>query len=147
MGDNDSAVRFAHTLKGVGGSIGAIGLQRLGADLEQTLKENTVADIESLLADTSAELESVLAAIREALGLDGGTIKAEAGEMPANYNERLRELAGQIEGYDGEASDTLDALITEVGDQEVSAWLGSLAKLLGDYDYDGALAAIKEIME
>ena len=147
VGDNDSAVRFAHTLKGVGGSIGAIGLQRLGADLEQTLKENTVADIESLLADTSAELESVLAAIREALGLDGGTIKAEAGEMPANYNERLRELAGQIEGYDGEASDTLDALITEVGDQEVSAWLGSLAKLLGDYDYDGALAAIKEIME
>ena len=146
-GDNDSAVRFAHTLKGVGGSIGAAELQSLGAELERTLKENPTADVQSLLEDTAAELDRVISAIKEVLGLGSKTVSSTPGDLPADYNERLRILAGQIEGYSGEAGDTLESLVADVGDPDASARLASLVKLVGQYDYDGALVTIRKMME
>ena len=73
-GDNDAAVRAAHTLKGVGGSIGAGELQRLGAELEHGLKESPQGDFDALLTATREELQRVIDAITAELG---------AGEAPA----------------------------------------------------------------
>jgi len=146
-GDPEAAVRGAHTLKGVGGSIGAIGLQRLAAELERTLKETPQADIDQLLAETGAELDRVIEAVTSALGSTSGTTAARPGELPPDYGQRLEALASQIEAYDGEAGDTLDALIADVGDPTVSERLRALGKLVGQYDYDAALLAIKTMME
>jgi PAS domain S-box-containing protein len=145
--DNDTAIRVAHTLKGVGGSIGAGELQRLGAEVEHILKESPAADIDELLVETSTELDRIIRGIQSALHLDGSEENALPEGLPADYQERLGALAGQIEAYDGEAGDTLDTLVAQVGDTEEHARLASLAKLLGQYDYDAALTAIKEMME
>jgi PAS domain S-box-containing protein len=146
-GDEGSAVRAAHTLKGVGGSIGATELQRLGAMLEQALKDNPQADIESMLGDTAIELERLIGAITSALGLSESKARTAKDALPGDYRERLQLLNTQIEAYGGEASDTLDALIADVGDPQVSANLARLAKLVGQYDYDAALVVIKEMIE
>jgi PAS domain S-box-containing protein len=146
LGDTETAVRAAHTLKGVGGGIGANELQRLGAELEKALKETPDADIQSLLTATGAELERVTGAINDTIGVTQKTAGAVPEGLPEGYNERLQTLAGQIESYDGEASDTLDSLQAEVGDAQVSAGLAEVAKLVGQYDYDAALAALNQLM-
>jgi CheY-like chemotaxis protein len=146
QGDVDSAVRAAHTLKGVGGSIGAGDLQRLGGELEHSLKEAPGADIQAQLQETATELNRVIAAIKGALGGDGVERQTAAQALPDDYSERLHKLAGQIEEYDGEASDTLDELIALVGDPQAAAQLKKLSDLVGQYDYDAALAVIGEMM-
>jgi signal transduction histidine kinase/CheY-like chemotaxis protein len=144
--DDEAAVRAAHTLKGVGGSIGAGTLQRLGAELEHTLKENPDADIELLLAQTGTELDRIVSAINEALGGADTQPKGGSPALPENYRERLQQLADQIAQYDGEASDTLDELIADVNDPQASPALEKLKELVSQYDYDGALAVIAEII-
>jgi polar amino acid transport system substrate-binding protein len=146
LDDAETAVRAAHTLKGVGGSIGANELQRLGAELETVLKNTPEADIQPLLVATGAELERLIEAINDAMGAAGKATGTVPGELPRDYNERLQTLAGQIESYDGEASDTLDALQAEVGDAGVSERLAEVARLVGQYDYDAALVALNHLI-
>jgi PAS domain S-box-containing protein len=144
--DSEVAVRAAHTLKGVGGSIGATELQGLGAELEASLIKNPEADIQSLLTRTGAELERVIDAINGALGGEEKPASAAAlSPLPADYSERLQVLTAQIEQYDSEATDTLDQLISEVGDPEVNLHLQKLRTLVNQYEYDEAMAIIAEL--
>jgi signal transduction histidine kinase/DNA-binding response OmpR family regulator/HPt (histidine-containing phosphotransfer) domain-containing protein len=145
--DAPGAVRAAHTLKGVAGSIGATELQRLGAELEQTLSQSPQADILPLLSATAAELQRVTQAVTQALGLEGQEEPAAPQGLPVDYGQRLQGLAGQIEDYDSQAGDTLEALLAEVGDGPARDHLKALEKLLGQYDFDAALEALRAIME
>jgi hypothetical protein len=97
-----------------------------------------------LLSNVGAELKRVIEAINAALDMDGNP-GTDAVGLPSDYNERLQALASQIAKYDGEASDTLDALMVDVGAPEVSAQLVKLGKLVGQYEYDAALAIINEM--
>ena len=130
----------------MGGSIGAGALQRLGAELEHTLKENPAADIQSLLVETGTELDRIVNAINQALGGADTQPKGGSPVLPENYRERLQQLADQIAQYDGEATDTLDELIADVNDPQASPALEKLKELVSQYDYDGALAVITEII-
>jgi len=145
QGDNETAVRAAHTLKGVGGSIGAGNLQRLGGELEHGLKESPEADFEALLADTGAELERLIQAIGDALGAAEVSQNAPTKPLPVDYNPRLQLLSDQLAEYDGEAGDTLDKLVDDVGDPEIRAQLDKLRNLVGQYDYDGAQAIVAQL--
>ena len=145
-GDNDDAVRAAHTLKGVGGSIGASELQRLGGELENQLKSSPSGDLDKLLAATSDELGRIVSAIKAALGTRVRESPAPGAKpLPDDYEERLAALAGQLEAYDGEAGDTLDSLIDQLGDSTVLAQLEELRKLVGQYDYEAAAAILAEL--
>ncbi len=64
-GDQQGAVRRAHSVKGTAGMIGAQQLSSLAADLELVLKEESSNPSEALQA-FDAELQMVLAGIREA---------------------------------------------------------------------------------
>jgi polar amino acid transport system substrate-binding protein len=144
--NNDDAVRAAHTLKGVGGSIGANELQRLGGELENQLKSSPTGDLDNLLAATSDELGRVVSAIKAALETRVQESPApDAKPLPDDYEERLAALAGQLEAYDGEAGDTLDSLIDQLGDSTVLAQLEELRKLIGQYDYEAAAAILAQL--
>ena len=145
QGDRDTAVRLAHTLKGVGGSIGAGELQRLGAELEHSLKESPDGDHAQLLADTEMELERVISAINGALVDAQEPRDTPVEPLPEDCNDRLAELGQQISEYDGEAGDTLEELIERVGDPDVLQLLKKIQKLLGQYDYDAAAALLNEL--
>ena len=145
-GDNDSAVRAAHTLKGVGGSIGAGALQRLGAELEQGLKESPQGDFDALLTATRDELQRLIHDIAAELGTAESPVQAPTEPLPADYLERLQVLARQLADYDGEAGDTVGQLIDDVGEPGVLSRLKRLAKLVDQYDYDSAQALLDELM-
>ncbi len=61
-GDHATATRLAHSLKGTGGTIGAIRLASLAKELEESMKESRPAQDE-ILATFESELEYVLASI------------------------------------------------------------------------------------
>ena len=146
QGDNEGAVRIAHTLKGVGGTIGAGELQRLGSELEQGLKDSPNADFDTLMVTIESELERVISAINGALG--AVEVKEDTAQepLPADYAERLQALTGQLAEYDAEAGDTLDSLIDKVGDPQVRAKLEQLKRLVDQYDFDGAREIVDELM-
>ncbi|MEE4237863.1 MAG: response regulator, partial [Anderseniella sp.] len=145
-GDNEVAVRAAHTLKGVGGSIGAGELQRLGAELEHNLKESPQGDFDALLTATRDELQRLIHDIAAELGTAESPVQAPTEPLPADYLERLQVLARQLADYDGEAGDTVGQLIDNVGEPGVLARLRKLAKLVDQYDYDSAQALLDELM-
>ncbi|WP_150430554.1 response regulator [Dechloromonas sp. CZR5] len=64
-GDHATATRLAHSLKGTGGTIGAIRLASLAKNLEEAMKESRPAQDE-ILAAFEDELEHVLASIEAA---------------------------------------------------------------------------------
>jgi PAS domain S-box-containing protein len=142
QGSFELAVRLAHTLKGVAGSIGAAELQRLGAQLESDLKTQPSANFEPLLGDTGVELTRVIEAINAESGGSESQDKPGQEPLPGDYPERIQRLTAQIEAYDGEATDTLENLIEDVGDPAVREKLKSLAILVNRYEYDDALTLI-----
>ena len=59
-GDQEQAVRLAHTVKGVSGTIGAHGLQTLSANLENALNKEFHTNQEVLINAFDAELQIIL---------------------------------------------------------------------------------------
>ncbi len=73
-------------------------------------------------------------------------MQAPTEPLPADYLERLQVLARQLADYDGEAGDTVEQLIDDVGEPGVRSRLKKLAKLVDQYDYDSAQALLDELM-
>ena len=145
--DGVAAIRFAHTLKGVGGSIGAIALQSMAGELEAALKEDASALPEDLFEATEAELRRVLRAINS---LDDSSSKeagADSGTIPANIADRLNELRELIEGYDSSADEMLNALLKQTAGTALGRELQRLKKPLAEYDFDAAADLLKPIWE
>jgi PAS domain S-box-containing protein len=146
-GDSAAAVRLAHTLKGVGGSIGATALQSLSGKLESALKEDGSAIPLSLFESTEKELERILQLIR---GMDGGSgdeAGTGGGEIPEDIVERLTALLELLQGYDSSADDALNALLEKTAGTALGPALQRMKKPIGQYDFDSAMELLKPIME
>ncbi len=61
--DTKTAERVAHTLKGIAGTLGAEVLQDLAEQLEHDIRDGSFGNVESLLAQTEKEIESLIAKI------------------------------------------------------------------------------------
>jgi CheY-like chemotaxis protein len=143
---SDDAIRYAHTLKGVAGTIGAKALQEIGAKLESDLKGGR--NVEELLVETKIELDQVVETLSLNIGsdqeVDGGSGNAK---LPDDLSDRLDALKVKLEDYDTEAEALLDDILADVRGTEVAAALSDLGKHLGDYDFDGAVAELVELRE
>ena len=76
QGDGEAAVRLAHTLKGVSGSIGADALQQAATEVEAALKADSSALPEGL-TQAALELDRVLDKI-SAMGAEALTVDERA---------------------------------------------------------------------
>jgi len=76
-GDAGTAQRLAHTLKGLCASMGAEPLRQTLLEIEQAVREGrNTDDIEGLIVPASAELTTLFASLRGALGLNQGPAAA-----------------------------------------------------------------------
>jgi polar amino acid transport system substrate-binding protein len=136
QGDGEAAVRLAHTLKGVSGSIGADALQQTATEVEAALKADASALPEGL-DRTATELDRVLGLIREAGGAgDGAADTTQA--LPQDLLPRLQELMVKLEEYDSEAEDVLFAILDDVKGTELHGLLQGVRKQIGAYDMETA---------
>jgi PAS domain S-box-containing protein len=135
-GDGEAAVRLAHTLKGVSGSIGADSLQSLAAEVESALKADA-SQLPEELGETARELDRVLGLIRGLSGPGAGAA-AKPKTLPDDLMLRLRQLMEKLEEYDSEAEDVLLGILADVKGTEVHALLQGVKKQIGQYDMEAA---------
>lgn len=138
-GDHESAVRAAHSLKGVAGNIGATTLQTLAARLEVALRDDPGHHLEDRLNETSRELrnaiQTIAATLDEALPAEPTELRPEALAALAPILEKLR---GQIESYDSEAADTCELLVRALNGTPAHAMATQLDSALEAYNFDEA---------
>ena len=105
--DIELSVRLAHTLKGVGGAIGATDLQDAAAKLESSLKKSPKGLPKKLVATAEQELDRILGLLAE-LTAAGAPGSDAAGAIPDDFADRLQELQSKLEDYDTESEELLD---------------------------------------
>ena len=66
-GDQKTAERLAHTLRGIAGTLGAKSLQELSASLESCIHKAKLGEVDSLLARMDQELATFISGIDQAL--------------------------------------------------------------------------------
>jgi two-component system sensor histidine kinase/response regulator len=99
--DRESAMRLAHTLKGVAGNLGAGPAQTAAAVIEQLLREGSAADaIHPAVEHLAAVLDPFLAHLRAALAM-GVTAAAPAATVaPAHTRAVAAQLAKLFADFD-----------------------------------------------
>ena len=146
-GEQDTATRHAHTLKGLAGTIGAKKLQEAARHLEA----------QSLAKAHPGELESSLRHVLEALGivLDGLASLAIGPEARANpsgdlsgplLRAQLEQLSQLLEEGDGEALTLLESLAESLSGEQRKSLLGSLESLVAAFDFDAAAREVQAVL-
>jgi len=134
--DSETAVRLAHTLKGVSGSIGADALQQAAAEVEAALKADP-STLPEGMAQTALELDRVLGLIRGSHSARGGAADTVTA-LPEDLVPRLQELMEKLEEYDSEAEDVLFAILDQVKGTDVHGLLQGVRKQISAYDMEAA---------
>jgi hypothetical protein len=68
---------------------------------------------------------------------------AEPVVITSEMLERLADLHRQLEDFDSEAEDTLNGLLTELGNSSAAALLAPVGKLVAAYDMEEAAAELE----
>jgi len=144
--DNELSVRLAHTLKGVGGAIGADELQETAAKLESSLKKKPDDLPDALLSAAEQELDRIVGLLAD-LTAASQPESGAAGVIPDDIAERLQTLLTKLEDYDTESEELLDELITQTKGTEMYDSLMSVRKQVGQYDFEAAAEELKPILD
>jgi signal transduction histidine kinase/CheY-like chemotaxis protein/HPt (histidine-containing phosphotransfer) domain-containing protein/CHASE3 domain sensor protein len=145
-GDRRLAERIAHTVKGVAGNLGLKRIHAAAESLERALRGGGAA-APAALGDFSALLGPQVVAIRRAL-LDAVPEPPFAAATPFDPDAagaaaaRLRKLLVSSEAG---ASEALGDLVGAVGSAVGKARLDALARAIGEFDFESALARLEEI--
>ncbi|MCP4177034.1 MAG: transporter substrate-binding domain-containing protein [bacterium] len=92
--DIDLAQRLAHTVKGVAGSIGAVGLQKISGKIELFVKENDKQNFDKFITEFSSRLDYVISSLSK-LGTETEKPKSEN----VGTFERLCQLLKELEEF------------------------------------------------
>jgi HPt (histidine-containing phosphotransfer) domain-containing protein len=137
-GDREAAVRTAHTLKGLSGTIGADSLQRRAASIESALKSiKNLNDINPELVDLEQELNRLITAIQSALPVvksAGVSVNVD----PEKLTRVIRELSALLSVNDADALSciTENAELFRGGLQ--NSEFEEIEKAIQNFDFDAA---------
>jgi CheY-like chemotaxis protein len=168
--DWSGAQRLAHTLKGVGGAIGATGVQQLAGALEAALRAGRHGECEGLLAELCQTFEPVRDGLRGWVAQALRTERAEpddpggahagvddgqgSGESRPALNVLMRELmqtlAQRLRQMDFEAADAAQELASRLsrhGDPDAAQLAARLHQQAQDLDFEQALATLEQLQE
>jgi PAS domain S-box-containing protein len=135
-GDRETALRIAHTLKGVAGNIGAESLRQDAEVLENCIRKG-LEDLDPILDDTQASLHLVMDGLvsLEAFAKTDGTTEIDP-QRVTPLLQRLREL---LEDNDADASEILDELESTLPAGRHADILRKLDRAIDEYDFEAAL--------
>lgn len=147
----ETAIREAHTLKGLAGNIGAGGLADSAARVEHLLSLGSHDGLPQALAACTLALDELVPKIvlamqsRSNVPEPGNAVVAPVDR--AHLEAGLRELSQLLQQDDAQAVKHLDG----IGPVLVAAGQGEharqLKRMLGQYDFEGALAQLGEVAD
>ena len=147
----ETAIREAHTLKGLAGNIGAGGLADSAARVEHLLSLGSHDGLPQALAACTLALDELVPKIvlamqsRGNVPEPGNTVVAAVDR--AHLEAGLRELSQLLQQDDAQAVKHLDGigpLLVAAGQAEHAR---QLKRMLGQYDFEGALAQLGEVAD
>ncbi|MBF0445421.1 MAG: response regulator, partial [Magnetococcales bacterium] len=142
-----SAIRAAHTLKGVSGNIGAVQLQDSASQLEAALNDNEdAANVEILLLQVGGTLATTIATIEQTLAKQATfATKGDPASSSMDLLPQLEELAQKVENFDSTAEDSVEKILDSLPANELRADITNLQKMLAEYDFDGASEQLNKL--
>jgi two-component system sensor histidine kinase/response regulator len=147
LDDDDwvTALRLAHTLKGVAGNIGASDLQAHAAELENALDTRASREAIDMLLNTAGRLQTELVeAIRARLDTSAAVVKPPVTNL--QLQSICRQLARLLRADDAAAGDLLDkhgALLESAFGSGYSA----VDRGVREFEFEVALAALEQCAE
>ncbi|MGD9162982.1 MAG: response regulator, partial [Desulfobacteraceae bacterium] len=152
-GDKETAVRYAHTLKGSAGNLGAVELNRAASDLEKLLKDNGASDEWRTQTElVSTLLNEVLSGIWS-LGHTAEII--DQSDITNNQNESepdllditkaLVKMKHLLDENSFRAAKHINTLYSLLQGTPVEEELYMLKKRLDNYDFNGAMDIVNNI--
>ncbi|WP_425252920.1 response regulator [Janthinobacterium sp. NFX145] len=150
----ETAIREAHTLKGLAGNIGAGGLADSAARVEHLLSLGSHDGLPQALAACTLALDELVPKIVLAMQSRGNAAEAGGAAVVhvapvdrAQLEAGLRELSQLLQQDDAQAVKHLDGIgpvLVAAGQAEHAR---QLKRMLGQYDFEGALAQLGEVAE
>ncbi|MGK5058406.1 response regulator [Janthinobacterium sp. LB2P49] len=150
----ETAIREAHTLKGLAGNIGAGGLADSAARVEHLLSLGSHDGLPQALAACTLALDELVPKIvlamhsRGNVAEAGGAVVAQVAPVDrAHLEAGLRELSQLLQQDDAQAVKHLDGIgpvLVAAGQAEHAR---QLKRMLGQYDFEGALAQLGEVAD
>jgi signal transduction histidine kinase/CheY-like chemotaxis protein len=146
-GDLKLAERIAHTIKGIAGNLGIVGVQSIAQKLEKAFRDDGAA-VSSVLAEFANVLNTQIQQIVKALH-DSASVQPEmVHSLPFDTVaasaaiDRLRTL---LEASDGDAEESFRALQFAVANFVDKAYLDDLGTSINEFDFHAALGKLEEI--
>jgi CheY-like chemotaxis protein/HPt (histidine-containing phosphotransfer) domain-containing protein len=148
--DWEKAVRLAHTLKGLLGTLGAHKLKDKAAELETSTKNRDINRIESLLPIVNAGLIQFFDAIDRTLqsrrpvkgaddGISGSTEQVNMEEL----HSLIRKAISQLEEFNSDVKETMERICWIVsGDAAIKKALAPIERHVSGYNYEQGLAEL-----
>jgi len=148
--DRSLAVRHAHTVKGVAGTLGAGGLAQVAGELEKTLKTEETAGLPSLLREFESDLNQVMHAIEKSQRAKNEqvAIGARSGQNPIDHavvHPIIRELLDLMESDLVEALRRLEDLAEHLANSKVGEQFRLLENQMDNFDIPAASDTLKAI--
>lgn len=146
--DRSLARRLVHTVKGVAGNLGAKGLQRASAALEQQIKQGRLDAASEQNRAFATEMQRVLDGLQGLVAAPSlfPSPKSTAKE-PAELSLLLEQLRPQLEKRKPKSCRELMAQIRSVpGSTELAQQLMTLDQLIGRYDFKQAQLTLETII-
>jgi HPt (histidine-containing phosphotransfer) domain-containing protein len=139
--DMEVARRYAHTLKGVAGNIGAENVQQAAAALESACLEDTAPEEINVLLDNVASALSPILAGLSVLERQGTPTQPRTVD-PEKRKAMVVQLRALLEDDDTDATEVIEELEEIMGTGEQTSVLQRLATAIGEYDFDQALTEL-----
>ncbi|WP_215407290.1 response regulator [Janthinobacterium sp. JC611] len=150
----ETAIREAHTLKGLAGNIGAGGLADSAARVEHLLSLGSHDGLPQALAACTLALDELVPKIVLAMQSRGHVTEAGGAALAhvapvdrARLEAGLRELSQLLQQDDAQAVKHLEGIgpvLVAAGQAEHAR---QLKRMLGQYDFEGALAQLGEVAD
>ena len=144
--DPEAATRYAHTLKGVAGNIGAKDVQNTAKALESACRNGKdMEEIEVLLNKVALALSPVLAGLAV---LDQTETKNTVQDQVLDtqkFKSHLVRLKDLLENDDADATDVVEELVELPGIEIHMSILKRLLQTIEEYDFEEALEELDKL--
>jgi len=147
LGDIETAERMIHTIKGAAGNIGAQEVYTASAAFEAMTEDLTLEYMEPLLGQLEKSLELVFASIAFLEDKHEKITHSEHdGVSVAQLIPSLEELARLLSDNDLAAGDFFEDIVSRSEKTSFSDKIAQIKGLVDQYDYDGALEILNEML-
>jgi len=147
QGDNDTAQRLAHTIKGVAATIGASELNIKANDLESTIMQGQLDNVTELVEQLSLAMSPVMEGLSALVPTTEKAVSVKKVELlsPQEIKQMLDELTKMLKEMDPDSEEKVTEMITQFGNQVDLKLMKRLARHVSGFEFEEALELLGEV--